>query len=419
MDLVPGVSRIGRYIFQCRIGNGTFASVWLALHEVISVTVAIKIIQKFTIEDESAVTRLTREFNFLKKMHHPFISEFYEFLEDDQAYYYVMEFAQHDSLLKYMMRNGQLPETQARHYFSQLLSVLEYLHKDLRVCHRDVKADNLVLDRHNNIRVIDFGLSNQFTTMNPQLNTACGSPPYAPPEMIKGQSYTQAADIWSSGILLYAMVTASLPFDDDDMSALFRKIVSQDIVYPAYLSPQLINLLERMLMKNPDHRITLDEIKRHEWFSQTQYEALFEMHLGERATESIVDSELVDQMTRLGIETATLRQQLMLGVLNEVTAIYRILRRERLTDSMKNLLAQLPGAAPRVQPMIPRSTRSRIVRGGPRMCLGGPYGQRAPSPVSPGLGLQMTTRALARPGGVGHNTRSTGHPHVLDPVNGV
>jgi serine/threonine protein kinase len=383
MELIPGVSRIGHYLFQCRIGEGTFASVWLALHEVINVTVAIKIILKSSIEGEAALTRLTRELNFLKQMHHPFIAEFYEFLEDDQTYYYVMEFAPRDSLLNHMMKNGPLSEVQARHYFSQLISVLEYMHTELHVCHRDVKPENLVLDRHNNVRVIDFGLSNQFTATNPQLRTACGSPPYAPPEMIKRQPYTQAADIWSSGILLYAMVTATLPFDDDDVSVLFKKIVTQEIVYPTFLSPDLVNLLQRMLMKNPADRITLDGIKHHEWFAEAQYESLFAMHLGEKSTESIVDAELVDQMTRLGIETAALRQQLMLGVFDELTAMYRILRRERLTNSMKELLALLPGAATHVQTMIPLGVKPRFLRvpAGPRFRPGVVAAVRAPSPT--------------------------------------
>jgi tRNA A-37 threonylcarbamoyl transferase component Bud32 len=359
MALTTGVSRIGNYVFEKCLGTGAFAEVWLASHQSTLLKVAIKVILKSSIVDPEAMTRFARELNFLKQMRHSFISEFFECLEDDHAFYCCMEFAENDTLLKFMLQNGPLPESQARHFFSQLVCVLEYLHVDLCVCHRDVKAENLLLDRHNNIRVIDFGLSNQFNANHPVLNTACGSPPYAPPEMIKRQPYTQAADIWSAGVLLYSMATGTLPFDDENVTTLLRKIVTQEVPYPSYLSRPLSDLLQRMLTKNPEMRITLDEIKNHEWFSQSQYAALFAMNLSERATEVIVDSDLVDQMAQMGIETATLRQQLLLGAFTELTAMYRMLRRQRLTDQMMDLVASLPGTritlGPRVHSVLPNA----------------------------------------------------------------
>jgi serine/threonine protein kinase len=371
MALDTGAS-VGPYVFEKRLGAGAFAEVWLATHRLTLVKVAVKVILKSSLDDAGSTTRFVRELNLLKQMRHSFITEFYECLEDDRAFYCCMEFAENDTLLKFMLENGPLPESQARHFFSQLVCVLEYLHSDLCICHRDVKAENLLLDRHNNIRVIDFGLSNQFNANNPVLNTACGSPPYAPPEMVKRQPYTQAADIWSSGILLYTMATGMLPFDDDNIQTLLRKIVSQEVSYPTYLSRPLVDLLKRMLAKNPDMRITLDEIKKHEWFSQTQYEALFAMNLSERATEVFVDSDLVDQMSQMGIETATLRQQLLLGGFTELTAMYRMVRRQRFTDQIKDLFATLPGThvmpgtrvptvLPHAQP-IPRGTQVTTLR---------------------------------------------------------
>jgi serine/threonine protein kinase len=234
-----------------------------------------------------------------------------------------------------------MPESQACHYITQLILVLEYLHMDLCVCHRDVKAENLLLDRHNNIRVIDFGLSNQFTSTHPLLNTACGSPPYVPPEMIKGRPYAQSADIWSAGILLYFVTTGMLPFDDENLDVLLRKIVTMDVIYPIFLSAQLVDLLRRMLMKNPETRITIKQIKEHEWFSQSHYVALFQMQLGERSTESIVDRETLAEMAQMGVETQHLEQQLLLHAFTELTAIYRMIRRNRLTDSMKEFIGSL------------------------------------------------------------------------------
>jgi serine/threonine protein kinase len=294
MNFEPGTTQVGHYLFLERLGTGTFASVWLAIHTQTRLKAAIKVILKSSVLDEDSVTRFTRELNFLRQMRHPFIVEFYEFLEDDSAYYYCMEHAENSSLLRYVTRNGPMTEDLARHYFSQLVSVLEYLHTNLRVCHRDVKAENLLLDRHNNIRVIDFGLSNQFTSSRPLLNTACGSPPYACPEMIRGHPYTQAVDIWSSGVLLYSLMTGLLPFDDDSLQALLTKIVTKEVSYPSFLSASIVDLLRRILTKNPDMRITLGQIREHDWFSQAWYAALFAVHLGERSTEAIVDAELVE-----------------------------------------------------------------------------------------------------------------------------
>jgi serine/threonine protein kinase len=254
-----------------------------------------------------------------------------------------MEYAGQESLLRFVVTNGYVSENQARHYFAQIISVLEYLHGERRVCHRDVKSENMLLDRHNNIRVIDFGLSNQFTASHPLLTSACGSPPYVSPEMAKGKPYSQPSDIWSAGVLLYSITTGIFPFDDDNLQALLRKIVTQEVVYPSFLSPSLIDLLRRMLTKDPELRITLPEIREHDWFSETQSVALFALDLRERIKEGVVESEIVEQMTELGIETTSLRQQLLLGVFTELTAMYRMLRRERLTDTMNDLIRGLPG----------------------------------------------------------------------------
>jgi hypothetical protein len=229
--------------------------------------------------------------------------------------------------------------------------------------------------------------------------------------MVKGQPYSQAADIWSAGILLYSMATGLLPFDDDNPQTLLRKIVTQDVVYPSFLSPALIDLLKRMLTKIPDLRITLAEIKEHDWFSQTQYEALFAMHLGEKSTEAIVESELVEQMAKMGIETATLRQQLLLGAFTELTAMYRMIRRQRLTDHMRDVVAGLTGTGARLSscrsmahdvhrpsPGRPRTLAPPRHTLGPPRESGGEYGAAAgvASRLSP-VPVQLVARRFSRP----------------------
>ena len=392
MELVPGESRIGNYLMLQQIGSGAFASVWVARHVQTNLKVAIKIISKKSIESQDAKTRFNREIALLKQMRHPFIAEFFESTENETDHFLIMEFAENGNMLDFINTKGQLTEPQARHYFSQLISVLEYLHNDKLVAHRDLKAENVLLDRYNNIRVIDFGLSNQFSTAQPQLKTACGSPAYAAPEMIKGQPYTRAADIWSAGILLFSMVAGQLPYDDDNIQRLLQKIVYTDIHYPGFMSPPLIDLLRKMLSKNPETRITLERIKEHHWFSQTEYAALITQQFGELSnTESAIDKEIVDQMMSFGIDCHPLHQQLLVGEFTELTSIYRQLEKNKTTEKMKDLLQNVQTAAAQRQPQPPTMKfafaplgASRPVPAGPNKVQfgGGGFQKAAPVPVA-------------------------------------
>jgi serine/threonine protein kinase len=254
------------------------------------------------------------------------------------------------------MRNGRLSEDQARRYFAQLLSVLEYLHCAKKVAHRDLKCENILLDRYNNIRVIDFGLSNQFSDECPQLKSACGSPPYAAPEMVKGQPYAQDADIWSAGIVLYAIVSAKLPFFDDNIQRLFQKIVHQPAMYPAFMSSQLTDLLDRLLCKDPENRISLDMIKSHTWFSQTEYLALLEQSKPEfmvngGPTQLVIQRDVIEQMTGLGIDCRELPHSLLVGEFTGLTALYRIYLRQKTTERMKDLMQRVSDTGQRKLPI--------------------------------------------------------------------
>jgi serine/threonine protein kinase len=282
-------------------------------------------------------------------MDHPFISKLFDVIETDQFAYLVMEYAERGTILRYVNEYGRLPEVQARRYFSQLLSALEYLHDVRKVAHRDLKAENVLLDRHSNIRVIDFGLSNTFCE-NVGLGTACGSPAYAAPEMVQGKTYTKSVDIWSSGVLLYAMVVGHLPFDDENATRLLQKIAYSEPMYPAYMSPQLLDLLNKLLIKNPDERITIPRIKSHPWFSQSEYAKFlqFRFSTDEQWLVRGVDRKIVDQLTELGVDIKPLIHSLLMGEYTELTALYSLLRRYSLTDRIRDFMAALHD---NVQPM--------------------------------------------------------------------
>jgi serine/threonine protein kinase len=344
---------IGCYVLSESIGSGAFASVWRA-HPVACpiVSVAIKIIPRENVATPLARKRLAREVALLQKLRHPFIAEFFEAIDDGAlgCFCLVMEFVSHGNLLEHVKVHGHLGEDEARLYFAQLVWVLDYLHREMQVAHRDLKCENILLDHNNNIRLIDFGLSHQFSEQHPELRTACGSPAYAAPEIIVGKLYTRMADIWSVGILLYVMVAGRFPFEDSNIQRIFKKIVESEPVWPSELSPPLADLLGKLLAKDPDRRISLEGVKAHPWFSQTEYNAMVQLTREEVehwrtirgvATEETIDREVIGILHRAGIDCRRLEEDLLLddGTReNPSLVIYRIMRRKRITDGMRDLM---------------------------------------------------------------------------------
>jgi serine/threonine protein kinase len=374
-----------------RIGAGSFASVWLASHQVTGTRVAIKVFDKASLLGGGHLTRFTREINLLKQFRHPFIAEFFESLEDELRHYCVIEYIEQGTLIDFVGRSGVISETQARYFFGQLISVLEYLHTEMRVAHRDLTTNNILLDRNGNIRVIDFGLSNQFSDSQPQLRSKCGSPAYAAPEMITGQSYTRVADIWSAGVCLYVMTTGCLPFDcEGSLSRLLQQILHTEPVFPSSLSPALIDLMRKMLTKSPAMRITLDQIKEHCWFSQTQYSAFLAARFTDPAEQAANDKEIFDRMAELGLECEQLHSQLIIGECTPLTIVYRILLRERQTDVMSAATHEIRGAV---------SHRQLQTIGSP-----GPLQSRSPEP--PELRMVPIPEAAMTASGVPRAVRS-------------
>jgi len=339
-------NRIGNYIFEKVIGTGTFASVKLARNVITQNLVAVKVLPKDNLVDLDSLARFQREVNLLKDLDHPLIAEFYELLDDDFNFYILMEYVANGNLLDFVNNSGELSEKDARHYFSQLICVLEYLHEEKSIAHRDLKAENVLLDRHNNIRLIDFGLSNIFTTGNPMLKTACGSPAYAPPEMIKGEKYDVMADIWSAGILLYAMIMGELPFEDDNMQRLLQKIVYTEPKYPSSISPSLKDLFQKILTKDPKARATIYEIKTHPWFTGFGHNHFFDNQIKQNPLLKIfcsdngkllIDENVINEIQEYGIDTSNLENNIKHNRYDHVVALYRMIKKERIIENMRTL----------------------------------------------------------------------------------
>ncbi|EAY20266.1 CAMK family protein kinase [Trichomonas vaginalis G3] len=172
------------------------------------------------------------------------------------------------SLLSYANKNGPMKEEDAAVIFSELIIALRYLHDECNIAHRDIKAENILLDENHNIRLIDFGISRIHDIETEYMKTNCGSILYAAPEIISEKGYTKSVDIWSAGVLLYAIVVGHFPFEENNYKNLTHKIVYSNVEYPPCLSILLTDLLQKMLVKDPTQRITIKEILDHPWLKK-------------------------------------------------------------------------------------------------------------------------------------------------------
>ena len=259
--------KIGDYILGKKLGQGTFGIVVLAKHQITGESVAIKILDKDKIVKESDKTRLEREIRIMKIMYHNNIVHLYNVIENSKELYLIMEYIPGKELFDYIINKKHLDEIESCKFYQQILSGIEYLGKT-KVAHRDLKPENLLLDSKKNIKIVDFGLSNTYF-QDELLSTACGSPCYAAPEMLSGKKYNGInIDIWSSGIVLYAMLCGYLPFEDNDNPKLYKKIIKGVFETPEFLSPSAVDLLHRILNVDPEKRYTIEQIKEHPWFNQ-------------------------------------------------------------------------------------------------------------------------------------------------------
>jgi 5'-AMP-activated protein kinase catalytic alpha subunit len=301
-DNVPIV--LGNYRLGKTLGIGAFGKVKLAHHIITGLKVAVKILNKGKIKHMEMAEKVRREINILKMCTHPHICRLYEVIDTPSDIFVVMEFVPGGELFDYIVSRGRLPPDEGRRFFHQIVSGIEYCHHH-RIVHRDLKPENLLLDADNNIKIADFGLSN-VAHDGDFLRTSCGSPNYAAPEVISGNLYAGTeVDVWSCGVILYALLCGTLPFDDESIPNLFKKIKSGMYSLPSHLSQSSRELILRMLVVDPIKRITIAEVRNHPWYQHklpaylTLAPAQIEMQ------ERYIDMEIVQKVAQLNIKGAT------------------------------------------------------------------------------------------------------------------
>ncbi|XP_027855251.1 MAP/microtubule affinity-regulating kinase 4 isoform X2 [Xiphophorus couchianus] len=336
---------IGNYRLLKTIGKGNFAKVKLARHILTGREVAIKIIDKTQLNPTS-LQKLFREVRIMKTLNHPNIVQLFEVIETEKTLYLVMEYASGGEVFDYLVAHGRMKEKEARAKFRQIVSAVHYCHQK-NIVHRDLKAENLLLDADSNIKIADFGFSNEFTEGN-KLDTFCGSPPYAAPELFQGKKYDgPEVDIWSLGVILYTLVSGSLPFDGQNLKELRERVLRGKYRVPFYMSTDCEGILRRFLVLNPAKRCSLEQIMKDKWINVGYEGAELKPHV--EPEEDFSDSGRIDVIVGMGFDREEVRESLVKYKYNEITAMYLLLGRKTETDGTESRSASSLSLA-RVRP---------------------------------------------------------------------
>ncbi|KAL6621483.1 Pkinase-domain-containing protein [Neocallimastix sp. 'constans'] len=341
--------KIGNYILMETLGVGSFGKVKLAVHSTTGHRVAMKIINRRRIATMNMVERIKREIQYLKLLRHPHIIKLYEVITTPTDIIMVMEYAPYE-LFNFIVEKGKVTEDETRRFFQQIISAVEYCHRH-KIVHRDLKPENVLLDENYNVKIADFGLSNIMTDGD-FLKTSCGSPNYAAPEVINGKLYAgPEVDVWSCGVMLYVMLCGRLPFDDEYIPLLFKKISGGIFTLPSHLSPETKELLSSMLVVDPLKRITIENIRKNKWFNTNLPDYLKPITASPSDLVSNIDENIINELRKkLGYS----REQILRGLKSEgenqiKVACALVIDHQRMINKAQNtniesFLAQSPPA---------------------------------------------------------------------------
>ncbi|KAE8607524.1 hypothetical protein XENTR_v10011203 [Xenopus tropicalis] len=348
---------IGNYRLLKTIGKGNFAKVKLARHVLTGKEVAVKIIDKTQL-NSSSLQKLFREVRIMKVLNHPNIVKLFEVIETEKTLYLVMEYASGGEVFDYLVAHGRMKEKEARAKFRQIVSAVQYCHQKL-IVHRDLKAENLLLDSDMNIKIADFGFSNEFTFGN-KLDTFCGSPPYAAPELFQGKKYDgPEVDVWSLGVILYTLVSGSLPFDGQNLKELRERVLRGKYRIPFYMSTDCENLLKKFLILNPAKRGTLEQIMRDRWMNVGHEEDELKPYV--EPIPDYKDPKRTELMITMGYTREEISDSLVNQKYNEVMATYLLLGYKSSETDNDNLTLK-PRPPPDVTNSIAPSPAHKVQR---------------------------------------------------------
>ncbi|XP_064129254.1 hormonally up-regulated neu tumor-associated kinase [Loxodonta africana] len=328
--------RVGHYLIGSRkLGEGSFAKVREGLHVLTGEKVAIKVIDKKRAKKDTYVTKnLRREGQIQQMIRHPNITQLLDILETENSYYLVMELCPGGNLMHKIYEKKRLEESEARRYIRQLISAVEHLHR-AGVVHRDLKIENLLLDEDNNIKLIDFGLSNCAGILgySDPFSTQCGSPAYAAPELLARKKYGPKIDVWSIGVNMYAMLTGTLPFTVEPFSlrALYQKMVDKEMnPLPTQLSTGAITFLRSLLEPDPVKRPNIQQALANRWLNEN-YTGKVPCHVtypNRIHLEDLSPSVVLHMTEKLGFKNSDVINTVLSNRACHILAIYFLLNKK-------------------------------------------------------------------------------------------
>ncbi|XP_039519079.1 serine/threonine-protein kinase BRSK2 isoform X2 [Pimephales promelas] len=333
----PHANYVGPYRLEKTLGKGQTGLVKLGIHCVTCQKVAIKIVNREKLS-ESVLMKVEREIAILKLIEHPHVLKLHDVYENKKYLYLVLEHVSGGELFDYLVKKGRLTPKEARKFFRQIISALDFCHSH-SICHRDLKPENLLLDEKNNIRIADFGMAS-LQVGDSLLETSCGSPHYACPEVIRGEKYDgRKADVWSCGVILFALLVGALPFDDDNLRNLLEKVKLGVFHMPHFIPPDCQNLLRGMIEVEAGKRLPLELIQKHTWYIGGKNEPEPEQPVPRKVaircilSAEDIDPDVLESMHSLGCfrDKSKLMKDLLSDDENQEKMIYFLLldRKER------------------------------------------------------------------------------------------
>uniref|UniRef100_A0A8C5GWL2 Serine/threonine-protein kinase BRSK2-like n=1 Tax=Gouania willdenowi TaxID=441366 RepID=A0A8C5GWL2_GOUWI len=330
-EKIQSAQYVGPYRLEKTLGKGQTGLVKLGIHCITGQKVAIKIVNREKLS-ESVLMKVEREIAILKLIEHPHVLKLHDVYENNKYLYLVLEHVSGGELFDYLVKKGRLTPKEARKFFRQIISALDFCHSH-SICHRDLKPENLLLDEKNNIRIADFGMAS--------LQTVCGVSNHGICFIfLQGEKYDgRRADVWSCGVILFALLVGALPFDHDNLRQLLEKVKSGVFHMPHFIPPDCQSLLKGMIEVNPEKRLTLEAIQKHGWYQGGRNEPCPEQPpprrvcVGRISSLTELDPDVLDSMHSLGCfrDRVKLTRDLQCEEENQEKMIYYLLldRKER------------------------------------------------------------------------------------------
>ncbi|KAL2144377.1 hypothetical protein VTI28DRAFT_9201 [Corynascus sepedonium] len=311
---------VGNYTLGRLIGKGSFGKVYLATHKL---TNGSKVVLKSANKDDS---NLAREIHHHRQFVHPHIARLYEVIVTETLVWLVLEYCPGDELYNYLLKHGKLPVDKVQKIFTQLVGAVSYVHRQSCV-HRDLKLENILLDKHENVKLCDFGFTREYEGKANYLQTFCGTICYSAPEMLKGEKYAgEKVDVWSLGVILYALLCGELPFDDDDDTITRNKILNDEPNYPDHIPPDALSLLKGLLSKRPLLRPTLPDILSHPFLAEhaPQQQEILKLERPEPFSTPL-EKETLHRMRSAGVDTDSVMESVLAQKCNVLAGWWTLL----------------------------------------------------------------------------------------------